>query len=275
MAAPALIVLATPIGNLSDLSPRAADALRAADVIACEDTRRTRILAQHVGSGAELVALHRHNEAARARALIDRMERGEQVVLVSDAGAPTVSDPGALLIARAHRSGVTVSPLPGPSAVTAALMAAGLPAERFSFVGFFPRAGAERERLLHLHDALEATVVGFESPKRVAELLSWLDARDPDREVVVCRELTKLHEQVVRGTPARVAGALDDAVRGEITVVLAPAARQPAEVDLVPALGLLADAGVGARTAAEVMAALGVASRNAAYRAALEVFEGD
>lgn len=272
-----LVVVGTPIGNLEDLAPRAAEALRRADLVACEDTRRTATLLRHAGSRAPMVAVHRHSESARTAELVARMRDGARVALVSDAGMPLVSDPGARLVRAALDAGVGVSVVPGPSAVTAALAASGLAGEGgFVFLGFLPRREAERRRLMERLGRLDVPAVGFESPKRLPELLAQLAAAWPERPVAVCRELTKLHEQVVRGTATEVAALLTEPPRGEITLVVGPADDAGAGADeagLRSAMALLLDAGVGAARAAEVAAALGAAPRNRAYRAALAAAE--
>jgi 16S rRNA (cytidine1402-2'-O)-methyltransferase len=268
-----LVVVGTPIGNLADLSPRAAEALREADVVACEDTRRTAPLLRHAGSGAPMVAVHQHNEAARAADLVARMRAGARVALVSDAGMPLVSDPGARLVGAALDAGLPVEVVPGPSAVTAALAVSGLAGEGgFVFLGFVPRRAAERRRLLERLAVLEAPAVAFESPRRLPGLLAEIAAALPERPVAVCRELTKFHEEVVRGTAAEVAARLAEPPRGEVTVVIGAAPAGAAERDdrrLRDVLALLREAGLGPARAAEVAAALGAASRNRAYREAL------
>ena len=275
MARGALWVVATPIGNLEDLSPRAAAALRDADLVACEDTRRTAGLLRHAGSSAPMVPSHAHNEAARAADICRRMLAGQRVALVSDAGAPGVSDPGARLIEAALAAGIPVTAIPGPSAVQAALAASGLPADRYAFVGFFPRRSAERRELLAALADPPMTLVGFESPRRLPGLLADLAAIDPERTVAVCRELTKLHETVVRGTAAELAARFDAAPKGEVTVVLGPPAPagEPDPARLEAAADVLLDAGLAPAKASEALAALGAAPRNAAYRAALAAAE--
>ena len=271
-----LVVVATPIGNLEDLSPRAARALREADLVACEDTRRTATLLRAAGSSAPMIPSHEHNEAARAADLVRRMQAGARVALVSDAGMPVVSDPGARAVRAAVEAGLPVTVVPGPSAVEAALALSGVPGveEGYAFVGFFPRRQAERRRVLEAAGAL--AVVGFEGPRRVAGLLADLAAIDPARPVAVCRELTKLHEQVVRGPAAEVAQRLADPLRGEVTVVIAPAPAAAGDAGapaLAAGMALLIDAGLSPARAAEAAAALGAAPRNAAYRAALAAAE--
>jgi 16S rRNA (cytidine1402-2'-O)-methyltransferase len=266
-----LVVVPTPIGNLGDLSPRAAEALRSADLVACEDTRRTAVLLRHVGSAAPMVPAHEHNEAARAADLVARIRAGARVALVSDAGAPGLSDPGARIVRAALDAALPVEVLPGPSAAQTALLASGLPPEPHVFVGFFPRRTAERRRLIAALAGLPATVVGFESPRRLGALLADLAADEPERAAAVGRELTKVHGEVVRGTLAELAERFRVAPRGEVTVVLAPPAPPPPtpDEDLEAGLGLMLEAGMSPARAAEAAAALGAAPRNRAYRAAL------
>ncbi len=262
-----LVVIATPIGNLGDIAPRAVEALRAADVVACEDTRRTSVLLRHVGSDAPMVPAHEHNEASRAQDLVRRMTEGASVAFVSDAGMPVISDPGARVIRAAVDAGVPVTVIPGPSAVESALALSGLPVEPYTFVGFFPRKSAQRHELLA---ARTETVVGFESPHRVAGLIADLADVHPDRAAAVCRELTKLHEEVLRGTLQELREPVADGVRGEVTVVIGPhEAPPPSEGAIEHAVGVLLDAGLSARSAAEAAARLGIATKNAAYRVAL------
>jgi 16S rRNA (cytidine1402-2'-O)-methyltransferase len=263
-----LIVCPTPIGNLGDVTLRVLAALREADIVACEDTRHTRVLLERYGVGAKLVSYHEHNERARASELVAKMEDGAVVALVSDAGMPIVSDPGLVLVRACVSAGIGVEVLPGPSAALNALVASALPADHWRFVGFLPRKRTEQERVF----ASSETVVAFESPRRLAASLEALAALDPDRQVAVCRELTKLHEEVVRGTAAALAERYaGDAPRGEIVVVIGAAAAEA--VDLAPALEALArlvDAGAKARPAAGVVADLTGVPANALYKALLE-----
>jgi 16S rRNA (cytidine1402-2'-O)-methyltransferase len=271
-----LVVVGTPIGNLGDLSPRAAEALRDADLVACEDTRRTAVLLRHAGAVTPMLPVHRHTEAARAQDLVRRMAGGARVAFVSDAGMPLVSDPGARLVSAATAAGIAVTVVPGPSAVTVALAFSGSPAdEGFCFLGFPPRRGAERRALLDRLEGLAGPAVLFEAPGRTPALLAEIAARWPGRAVVLCRELTKVHEQAVRGTAAEVAAALAEAPRGEVTVVVGPGepAAGPDDARLRHAMGLLHEAGVGAGRAAEIVAALGAATRNRAYDAAVAAAE--
>lgn len=268
-----LVVCPTPIGNLEDITLRVLSALRDADVIACEDTRHSKRLLDRYGVTAPLVSYHEHNERARADDLVARMQSGKTVALVSDAGMPLVSDPGAVLVRACVLAGLAVEVLPGPSAVLVALAVSGLPSEDWRFTGFLPRkAGELRTRLL---GAAGGTLVAFESPRRLAASLAVLAELDPDRPVAVCRELTKLYEEVVRGTAADLAARYAGAeVKGEIVLVIGPtAAPAHGEEDLGPALDALRDlvaAGAKPRPAAKVVASLTGASANALYRALTE-----
>jgi 16S rRNA (cytidine1402-2'-O)-methyltransferase len=260
-----LVVCPTPIGNLEDITLRVLSVLRDADVIACEDTRRTRVLLDRYGVNAKLVSYHEHNEQARSAELVRRMAEGQVVALVSDAGMPLVSDPGYVLVRACVAAGLAVEVLPGPSAALAALVASGLAAETWRFVGFLPRKKGE----LAAAFAAPETVVAFESPHRLAATLAALAAIDPGREAAVCRELTKVHEEVVRGTAAELAQRFAaKEPRGEIVLVVAGA--REAEGDLEAALGALrrlVDAGAKPRPAAAVVGELTGVAANALYRA--------
>jgi 16S rRNA (cytidine1402-2'-O)-methyltransferase len=265
MSAGRLVVCPTPIGNLEDVTLRVLSALREADVIACEDTRRTRVLLERYGVQASLVSYHEHNEAARTGELVARMSAGDVVALVSDAGMPLVSDPGYVLVQGCVAAGLEVEVLPGPSAALAALVASGLPADTWRFAGFLPR---KRSGLLAVFDSRE-TVVAFESPRRVASSLAALASVDPARRVAVCRELTKVHEEVVRGTAGELASRYADAApRGEIVLVIG-GAPEPSGVDpaAVDAVRRLVEAGARARPAASVVSELTGVPANALYRA--------
>lgn len=265
MSAGRLIVCPTPIGNLEDVTLRVLAALREADVVACEDTRRTRVLLDRYGVGAKLVSYHEHNERQRSGELVARMRDGATVALVSDAGTPLVSDPGFVLVQACVAAGLAVEVLPGPSAALAALVASALPADRWRFTGFLPR---KRAALEHAFDSPE-TLVAFESPKRIAASLQVLASVDPDRPVAVCRELTKLHEEVVRGTAAELAERYaGDPPRGEVALVVggAPSARDEIGPAL-EALRRLVEAGAKPRPAASVVAELTGVPANRLYRA--------
>ena len=260
-----LIVCPTPIGNLEDVTLRVLAALREADIVACEDTRRTRILLDRYGVSATLVSYHEHNETERASELVERMRAGANVALVSDAGMPLVSDPGYVLVQASVAAGLAVEVLPGPSAALAALVASALPADRWRFVGFLPRKRGE------LVDAFRSadTLVAFESPRRVAASLAALASLDPERPVAVCRELTKVHEEVVRGSAGELAARYEaEPPRGEVVLVVGPAPHTEPEIG--PALdGLrrLVDAGAKPRPAAAVVSELTGVPANALYRA--------
>jgi 16S rRNA (cytidine1402-2'-O)-methyltransferase len=260
-----LVVCPTPIGNLEDVTLRVLSALRDADVVACEDTRRTRVLLERYGVQASLVSYHEHNERERAAELVDRMRGGAVVALVSDAGMPLVSDPGYVLVQGCVAAGLEVEVLPGPSAALAALVASALPADAWRFAGFLPR---KQTSLVEAFGSPE-TLVAFESPRRVASSLCVLAELDPERPVAVCRELTKVHEEVVRGTAAELAERYSQAdPRGEVVLVVggAPPSEGPSDA-AVDAVRRLVEAGAKPRTAASVVAELTGAPANALYRA--------
>jgi 16S rRNA (cytidine1402-2'-O)-methyltransferase len=261
-----LIVCPTPIGNLEDVTLRVLAALREADIVACEDTRRTRVLLDRYGVGGKLVSYHEHNERARSRELVAQMRGGAVVALVSDAGTPLVSDPGFVLVQACVAAGLAVEVLPGPSAALAALVASALPADRWRFVGFLPRKKGELQAVFGGPE----TLVAFESPRRVAASLQVLAATDPERPVAVARELTKLHEEVVRGTAAELAERYaDEPPRGEVALVVG-GAPESTDHDLAPALDALrrlVDAGAKPRPAASVVSDLTGVPANRLYRA--------
>ena len=266
-----LAVCPTPIGNLQDVTLRVLATLASADVVACEDTRRTGRLLQRHGLSAPLVSLHEHNERARSRELLARMHRGALVALVSDAGTPVIADPGYALVQECLRAGIAVEVLPGASAVTVALVASGLPAERWCYVGFLPR---KRGALVELLGAAADTLVAFESPRRLAGTLALLAELDPQRPVAVCRELTKLHEEVRRGSARELAAHYAapgprPAPRGEVVLVIGAGDSQRGGVrEAVQALGELIAAGARPRAAAAALAKLTGLGANELYRAA-------
>ncbi|HEU5041191.1 MAG TPA: 16S rRNA (cytidine(1402)-2'-O)-methyltransferase, partial [Gemmatimonadales bacterium] len=267
-----LYVVATPLGNLGDLSPRAADVLRSVPVVAAEDTRRTRNLLSHLGAGPSVLSFHAHSGERRLETILEILHDGRDVALCTDAGTPTVSDPGTELVAAAREQGITVVPIPGPSAVTTALSAAGLPGDRYLFLGFLPRKGGERQRLLQRAAAEEWSVVLFEAPPRLGALLADLAAAaGPERRAVVARELTKLHEELRAGTLAELASYFSETPpRGELTIVLQGTGAPPVEPDrseeaLEAAAGLLAE-GLTRREVARRLTESHGLSRNDAYR---------
>jgi 16S rRNA (cytidine1402-2'-O)-methyltransferase len=277
-----LVLVATPIGNLGDLSPRAREVLATADLICCEDTRRTRALLSACGisakgpKGDRLLSLHGHNEASRVERVAAAVAAGDTVAVVSDAGTPGVSDPGAWLAAEVAAAGETVSTVPGPSSVLGALVVSGLPAERFCVEGFLPRKGPERRRRIGAFMADARTTVVLEAPSRVAATLAELAAADATRPAAVVRELTKVHEEVWRGTLAEGAAVFAAReVRGEVVLVIggapAPAPAGEEAVEGAVRAALDDDPSAGPRQVAElVAAALGVPRRRA-YEAALRV----
>jgi 16S rRNA (cytidine1402-2'-O)-methyltransferase len=266
----ALVLVATPIGNLGDLSPRAVEELRGADVIAAEDTRRARALCSAVGipAGGRLRAVHGHNERREANAIVQAIRGGARVVYVSDAGMPGIADPGEQLVRACVEAGCRVEIVPGPSALLAALALSGLPAARFRFDGFLPRKGAARAARLEEIAGADVTTVVFESPHRVgATLGDLLDACGPHRSVAVVRELTKRYEEVVRGFLGDVArrDARDATARGEHVIVIGPADEHDVDdATIDDAARAALDAGATARDAASTVAhALGVSKRRA------------
>jgi len=263
-----LVVCPTPIGNMEDLTKRVRSTLVTSDYVACEDTRRTgRLLEKlEIKPKPRLVSNHEGNEASRAPELANRIERGMRVALVSDAGMPGISDPGYRLIRECIERGLPVEVLPGPSAVTVALIASGLPTDRWRFEGFLPRRSGEMERVLNSSE----TVVAFESPKRISSSLAALAELAPDRPAAVCRELTKLHEDVSRGTLKELAIRFRDGVKGEIVLVIAPSQTAETGQDLgyaVEALKRLVKSGARPRAAATVVASLTGTRANDLYKA--------
>jgi 16S rRNA (cytidine1402-2'-O)-methyltransferase len=264
-----LAVCATPIGNLDDVTLRVLEELRAADVVLCEDTRHTRVLLDRHGIKARLLSYHEHNEAKRTADLLPRLQAGERVALVSDAGLPLISDPGARLVAAAVEEGVPVTVLPGASAVDTALVASGFPADRYQFVGFLPRGARALATLWEELSGWPHPVVAFESPRRLPATLRSLAEAEPRREVAVCRELTKRFEEVVRGSAEDLAERFAEAPKGEITLVLGPGSSREGSTDAVVAVAELVEAGLPRRRAADVVARLTGASRNELYRRTL------
>lgn len=267
MSGGALVLVGTPIGNMGDLPPRAAEELARADVVACEDTRRTGRLLAHIGVRApKLLVVNDHTEAGVVRDVLDRLDRGERVALVSDAGMPGLSDPGERLVAAASNAGHRVEVVPGPSAAITALVVSGLPAGRFVFEGFLPRKGSGRTERLAAVASERRTVVLYEAPHRVARTLADLaGVCGPDRRVVLARELTKLHEELWRGSlSAAVTRCEEKEPRGEFVLVLdgAPEPLPATDDDVRTAVDAARERGVTTRDAVdEVAAALGVPKR--------------
>ena len=266
-----LYVVATPLGNLGDLSPRAADTLKRVAAVAAEDTRHSKPLLHHAGSKAELLSFHAHSSARALERVLRILKEGRDVALITDAGTPGISDPGVDLVAAAREQGIPVVTIPGPSAVAAALAVSGIHADRYVFLGFLPRKGSDRRRFLLTVAESEWTVVLFESPNRVAELLADLaEACGPERQAVVSRELTKVFEETRSGTLQELSEHYAEApARGEVTVVVSGTGKQKVE-EAPPdpterAKALLAE-GMSRKDVAERLAEETGISRNTAYR---------
>jgi 16S rRNA (cytidine1402-2'-O)-methyltransferase len=271
-----LVLVATPLGNLGDLSRRALDLFARADVIYCEDTRHSRTLfsAHDIPTGGRLHSLHEHNEAAQCEIIVARVRAGELVVLISDAGTPGISDPGSRVVEAVVEAGLVVSSAPGPSAVIAALTISGLSTERFVMEGFLPRKSSERSHFYDKWAREDRTTVFFESPQRLKTTLNELADRFPTRRVAVARELTKLHEEVTRGTLAEVAALMDQRdVLGEITVVLKGLSLDPEVGETVVRAALVEQfqSGASTRDAVDYVAATLGASHRDVYQIALDV----
>lgn len=274
-----LYVCPTPIGNLEDITLRVLAVLREVDVIACEDTRHTGNLLRRFEIRKELVSFFEHNEVRRLDLILGYLREGKQVALVSDAGMPALSDPGYSLVRACLDEDFAVTVLPGASSIPVALVASGLPTDRFTFVGFLPRGSAGKLiGFLEAAGAAGGTVVAFESPRRLRAALAAVAERWPERRVAVCRELTKLHEQVLRGTAADVAAGLSEPVRGEIVLVLEPdrapaggaAGGAVAEGALTAALDALVAHGFGSKEAAGLVASLTGMPQREAYQTAVK-----
>jgi 16S rRNA (cytidine1402-2'-O)-methyltransferase len=267
-----LFVVSTPIGNLEDISYRAVETLRSVKAILAEDTRHSRTLLDRYGIATSMVPYHEHNEAKSTPALVARLMAGDDLALISDAGTPLLSDPGARLIAGAIAAGVPVVPVPGASAMLAGLVASGLDATRFTFYGFLPRKGRERTDAIAELSTLRHTAVLYEAPSRVAETLGDLAKATPERPVVVARELTKQFEEVRRGTLAGLAAYYADSPpRGEVVIMVAGVAVEVASEDSLRARAReLRESGATARDVVASLVAEAGASRNLAYRIAHE-----
>lgn len=274
-----LYVVATPIGNLGDIGQRAVETLGAVDVIAAEDTRHTGRLLRHLGISRPLVALHEHNERERLDNILQRLGQGQQVALVSDAGTPLISDPGYPLVRACHEAGFRVIPIPGPSALVAALCVSGLPTDQFVFRGFVPRREAARREFLATAASDAATQVLYESSHRILDTLGELCVQfGGGREMALCRELTKLHETVLRGSLESVLATLtqdENQRKGEFVLVVAgrPVQQASADQELERLLRLMLQEGVAVRQAAAVCSTLTGTKKNHAYRVALSLRE--
>jgi 16S rRNA (cytidine1402-2'-O)-methyltransferase len=267
-----LAVCATPIGNLEDVTLRVLQELREADLVLCEDTRHTRRLLERHRIEARLLSYHEHNEAQRTAELLPRLEAGERVALVSDAGLPGISDPGARLVAASLAAEVPVTVLPGPSAVETALVASGFGTDRFQFLGYLPRKAGERRALWDELAKWPHATVAFESPQRLAAALASLAEALPDRPVAVCRELTKRFEEVAHGSAKELAARFSGGAKGEITIVIGPAEVRAGVTEAEAASAAVSELVVGGlsrRTAADIVARLTGVPRNRLYRHSL------
>ena len=270
---PSLYIVSTPIGNLADMTQRAVDTLRSVSKVLAEDTRRSAILLRHYGIETPLISAHEHNEMARSTQIVEWLQAGEDLALVSDAGTPLLSDPGARIVDAVIEAGFDVVPIPGPSALLAALVASGIPAEPFTFFGFLPRSGKERKDVLAQLAGLPHAAVLYEAPGRVGKLLKDLvEICGGERRAAVARELTKLHETFVRGTLQELASYYQEqAVRGEVVVILAGAAPPSPDVaqnEAAAAAEALVKAGNSVRDVAKEIARRYDIPRNLAYELA-------
>jgi 16S rRNA (cytidine1402-2'-O)-methyltransferase len=275
-----LSVVATPIGNLDDVTLRALATLKAADVILAEDTRRTKRLLSHHGVGTRLRSFHAHSKDSEVNAIVSELKDGAHLALVTDAGTPVVSDPGIRLVAAARDAGVDVETIPGPSAVTAAIAVAGIRADAFRFIGFLPRSGGKRRKMLEEIAGERGATILFESPNRVAATLDDLMAvLEDDREAALCRELTKMHEEVLRGSLSTLRRRADEGLKGEVTLIIGGTGQPPGATDeLDPAearakAAKLLEEGMSRRDAAKWLAAETGLSRKDAYAYVLSLPE--
>lgn len=281
-----LRVCPTPIGNLSDITLRVLDALRAADLIAAEDTRRTRKLLSHYGISKPLVSFYEHNELRRLPELLKKLRSGLDIALVSDAGMPGICDPGYRLIRAAIDKGLEVEVLPGPSALDTALVSSGFPTDSFVFLGYLPRKKRELEQVLTAIGRENRSCIVYESPHRLAKTLNAAAAVLGERRIAICRELTKKFEEISRGAAAELLTMLPEKVKGEIVLVFEGAGNITKESDLVaasastdraavePALRALLAEGIPARRAAELISPLTGLSQNRVYKMVLELKRG-
>ena len=269
-----LYIVATPIGNLEDISLRALRILKEVDRIAAEDTRHTRILLSHYDIRTPLTSYHEHNEKTQAQRLVERLQRGENIALVSDAGTPAISDPGFRLVVEALRADVRIIPLPGPSALATVLSASGLPTDRFAFEGFLPAKRQERDARLHALRSESRTLVFYEAPHRVKESLMTMRRIFGDREIVVAREVSKVHEEFLRGSIEQVLAQLAEReVKGELTIVVHGAGREArvSEEELIAQIRRMAEEGIGVKQISELLGERHQVAKREVYRLALSI----
>lgn len=270
----ALYIVPTPIGNLEDITFRAVRVLKEVDLIAAEDTRHSQVLLNHYGIRTPVTSYHEHNERTKARELVERLRQGTSIALLSDAGTPMISDPGYRLVVEAIRAGVQVIPLPGPSAVTAALSAAGLPTDRFGFEGFLPAKKSERRSALEALKKDTKTLIFYEAPHRLKETLADMAEIFGDREVAIGREISKVHEEFLRGAMRELIAKLEQQnVRGEITLIVqgATSGALVEEDQLISEVRQLADDGMRVKEISELLGARHGISRREVYRLALRL----
>lgn len=266
-----LSVVSVPIGNADDITIRALRILREADAVACEDTRTTAALLAHHGQTARCFSFHDHNEGGRLEEVLSRLQRGQHIALVSEAGTPMVNDPGFRLVRAALEAGIPVDIVPGACAPIAALTGAGLPVDRFWYGGFFPRDAGPRLTLVDELRGLRATLVFFESPLRLAATLGWLTQHWNDRPVCVARNITRTHEQWLRGTASEVRAELGGETRGEVVLLLGPPVEAPLVADADALARTLLDRGMDARNARDALAEATGLSKRDAYRKILDL----
>ncbi len=258
-----LYICPTPIGNLQDVTLRVLEVLRSCELVACEDTRHTKILLDRHGIAARLVSFHDHNEEQRLGTILPLLREGKDVAVVSDAGMPGVSDPGFTLVRACAAEGLPLTVLPGPSAVATALVLSGLPADRFAFLGFLPRGRTKLVEQLTAFEGTGATLVVFDSPKRLRASLEVMAGRWPNRQMAVCRELTKVHEEALRGTAQELLERLDERVRGEIVLVMEPSPPGGGAGRAMPAQPPVGDLEERARRALDELVRLGIGTKAA------------
>jgi 16S rRNA (cytidine1402-2'-O)-methyltransferase len=269
-----LYIVPTPIGNLEDITFRAVRVLKEVDLIAAEDTRHTQVLLNHYDIRTSVTSYHEHNERGKARELVEQLRQGRSIALLSDAGTPMISDPGYRLVVEAIRAGVQVIPLPGPSAVTAALSAAGLPTDRFGFEGFLPAKKSERRSALEALKKDTKTLIFYEAPHRLKETLADMAEIFGDREVAIGREISKVHEEFLRGALREILATVEQqTVRGEITLVVqgATSGAPVSEEGVISEIRQLAENGMRVKEISELVGAHHGISKREVYRLALRV----
>jgi len=271
-----LYIVATPIGNLEDITLRALRMLKEVDLIAAEDTRHTRHLLDHYGIKTALTSYHEHNERAKAQNLVERLLRGDSIALVSDAGTPAISDPGYRLVVAALLAGIRVTPIPGAAALAAVISASGLPSDRFVFEGFLSAKKQEKKKKLQKLQSEVRTLIFYEAPHRLKESLQDLLQVFGDRQIVVAREMTKVHEEFLRGTISAVSEQIANReVKGEITIVVqgSPSVAEVSDEEIEAEIRRLAGAGMGVKAISELLGERYDLSKRGVYRLALDLIQ--